>query len=189
MCVCVCVFFGGVTLQVCSPMCLFVILAGNWVLLICVWGCRFCSNIAHMHTKRLYELNTCLQRRSSSSSLAFCLPHINKKYPTAPVTEMVIQPVPSPHLVPLLPVGLSSDSVTDGADKMRLSAFLEPWSLQGETCWWGYSSFHTPQWLLSVRCDPSSPYFYSDVLSAVTFSSRLVIWSTLSVPIPISISF
>lgn len=117
MCLCVSVLFCGVTLQVYSPMCLFVILAGNWVLLICVWGCRFCSNIAHMHTKRLYELNTCLQRRSSSSSLACCLPKINKKYLTASITEMVIQPVPSPHLVSLLPVGLSSDLVTDGADK------------------------------------------------------------------------
>lgn len=73
-------------------MCLCVILAGNWVLLIFVWGCRFCSNIAHMHIKLLYELNTCLRLCSSSSSLALL-----QKLPVN-ITKTVTRPLPSPHL-------------------------------------------------------------------------------------------
>lgn len=135
-------------------MCSFVILAGNWVLLICVWGCRFCSNIAHMHIKLLYELNTCLRRRSSSSSLACCL----KKTTTDSLNNWnghTACPLPSPS--PITPSRPCSDLVTDGADKMRLSAL---WNLQGETCWWGYYTFHTPQRLLSIKCDPSTPHFF-----------------------------
>lgn len=86
-------------------MCSFVILAGNWVLLICVWGCRFCSNIAHMHIKLLYELNTCLRLRSSSSSLACCLKKTPK--PDSLNNWNGHTAVPSPHLVPSLPVDLA----------------------------------------------------------------------------------
>ena len=116
VCVCACVCVFGVTLQVYSPMCLCVILAGNWVLLICVRGRGFCSNIAHMHIKLLYELNTCLRLRRSSSSLACC----RKTASLNKWSGRAASPLPSPR--PVTPSWPGCDLVTDGADKMRLSA-------------------------------------------------------------------
>lgn len=119
-------FFCSVTLQVYSPMCLRVILAGNWVLLVFVWGCRFCFSTAHMHIKLLYELDTCRRLRSPNSSLACCL-----KLPGS-ITKMVVRPLPSPSPCPITPSWPSSDSVTDGADVMRLSASFKLLNPEGK---------------------------------------------------------
>lgn len=148
-------------------MCLCVILAGNWVLLICVWGCRFCSSFAHMHIKLLYELDTCPRLRSPSISLARRL-----NLPVS-VTKMVIRASPLPSPRPITPSWPSSDLVTDGTDKMRLSAFFKLWNLKGETHWWGYYTFHTAQRLLSIKCDCLSHHFSPDILSALFFSPLL----------------
>lgn len=130
------VCFCQVTLRVYSPVCLCVILAGNWVLLIFVWGCRMCFNTPRMHIKPLYELSTCLPLRSPSSSLASC------RKLSGSITKMTTRPLPSPHLVPSLPVWWQMALIWCVC---QASWDSENW---GESNWWGYFGFHTPQGLL-----------------------------------------
>ncbi len=85
-------------------------------------------------------------------------------------------PLPSPG--PIAASWLSGDLVTDGADKMCLSAVLKPTGRK--TCWWGYYRFHTPRRLLSIKYECLSPHFFPDVLSAPSFLS--VDWPFLPLP-------